>query len=344
MASHLSRDQRPTVDLKGKVAFLRQPATYPEHPSQVEVIESHMSWVFLTNSHVYKLKKPVHHSFVDFSTLEARAHYCEEAVRLNRRLAEDVYLGVVGLTMDRNGDLHLGGDGEPVEWLVKMRRLPRHLMLDNAIENGRVSSEDVRRFTRVLAAFYCRAERVAINPEQYRQCLQRDVQDNHRELCDPDYKLPREQLERLTAVQLGLLRSAPDLFDARVKAGRIVEAHGDLRPEHVCLTPQPVFIDCLEFNREFRILDTVHELAYLALECEYAGADFIGEVALDTYRRETTDEPPAKLVHFYQMYRAALRARLSIWHIKDRDVREHAKWTHRAERYLRLADKYCDML
>ncbi|MGC1953722.1 MAG: hypothetical protein WA970_14390 [Gammaproteobacteria bacterium] len=344
MAKHLSRERLLNVDLPTKVTFLRRPDSYPEHPSRVEVMESHMSWVFMLDEHVYKLKKPVHHSFVDFSTLEDRFYYCHESIRLNRRLAEDVYLGVVALTIDRDGRLQLGGDGDPVEWLVRMRRLPGDLMLDSAIEGDRVSGQDVHRFAQRLAAFYRRAERVAMSAQQYRERLQGDIEANQQELADPDYKLPWAQLARLRAQQLGLLEKRPPLFSARVEADRIIEAHGDLRPEHICLTSPPVVIDCLEFNREFRILDPVHELAYLALECEYAGAEFIGEIAFDTYRQETADDPPPQLIDFYKSYRAALRARLSIWHVKDHEAREHAKWISRTERYLRLAEKYAARL
>lgn len=344
MARHLSEEQLLKVDLPAKVAFLRRPDSYSERPSRVDVIETHMSWVFMTDDHVYKLKKPVHHSFIDFSTLEARHYYCQEAIRLNRRLAEEVYLGVVPLTLHGEGELRLGGDGEPVEWLVKMRRLPRDLMLDKAIEEDRVSRDDVHRFAQVLAAFYQRANGVAISAEQYLEGLQRDVEANQRELVDPDYNLPRAQLERLEDKLLGLLKHEPQLFAARAEAGRIVEGHGDLRPEHICLTPRPVFIDCLEFNREFRILDPVHELAYLALECECAGAKEIGDITFDVYEKETTDDPPPTLIHFYKSYRAALRARLSIWHVKDHDAREHGKWSRRTERYLNLANKYAEKL
>jgi aminoglycoside phosphotransferase family enzyme len=110
------------------------------------------------------------------------------------------------------------------------------------------------------------------------------------------------------------------------------------------LTPHPVIIDCLEFNREFRILDPAHELAYLVMECEYAGANAIGEIVFDTYREVTADDPPPKLIDFYKSYRAVLRARLSIWHLKDHDAGEHSKWTQRTYRYLRLAEEYADRL
>src|SRR5690606_21991313 len=118
------------------------------------------------------------------------------------------------------------------------------------------------------------------------------------------------------------------------------EAHGDLRPEHICLTPEPVFIDCLEFKREFRLLDPVDELSFLALECEHAGAAFVGDIVFDTYRHATQDHPPEELICFYKSYRASLRAKLAIWHLKDSPIQQRSKWTYRAKEYLQLAKQY----
>jgi aminoglycoside phosphotransferase family enzyme len=327
--------------LKAKVAFLSRVESYPERPATIGVVQTHMSFVFLTDRHAYKLKKPVRYDFLDFSTLEARRIDCLEEARLNRRLARDVYLDVVALTLGPGRGLQLAGAGEVVEWLVKMRRLPRELMLDHALREGRVSREDVRRFMRVLADFYRAAEPVAMDPGVYRERFERDIRANHRELLAADYGLSPAIIEDITASQLATLEREAASFDRRVAGGRIVEGHGDLRPEHVFLGREPVFIDCLEFNREWRLLDPVDEIAYLSLECEYAGAPWIGEVAFETYCECTGDDPSAALVRFYKSYRATLRAKLSAWHLKDHpDPADQRKWSARTQRYLGLAQSY----
>ncbi|MCK5480722.1 MAG: hypothetical protein KAJ06_06235, partial [Gammaproteobacteria bacterium] len=124
----------------------------------------------------------------------------------------------------------------------------------------------------------------------------------------------------------------------------IVEAHGDLRPEHICLTDPPVFIDCLEFNRRFRLLDTADELAFLAMECEHAGAPFIGPVLFETYRQCSGDDPPQLLVCFYKAYRAQMRAKLSIRHLGSCDYGDADKWVQRTKAYLHLAARYAGEL
>jgi aminoglycoside phosphotransferase family enzyme len=332
------------IDISTKVAFLRQSASYPGHPSGIDVIQTHMSWVFLTDRLAYKLKKPVRFEFLDFSTLEHRHHDCLEEVRLNRRLAPEVYLGVTPLTVDTAGQLHLGGKGEPVDWLVKMQRLPRESMLDHAIAAGRVDEAGVRAFAQMLAGFYRHADPESMTLHAYRQHLQQEIQANTTALSEPGYGLPLRQITMIKQALLRFLADKPELFNARVKGKKIVEAHGDLRPEHICLIDPPVIIDCLEFNRALRVLDPADELAFLALECEHAGAPYIGEIVFETYRQLTDDDPAQSLVCFYKALRAQLRAKLSIRHLDDHHAGEHNKWVQRASDYLHLAEHYAAML
>jgi len=330
----------PEVSLAKKVAFLSRAESYPHRPARVDLVQTHMSWVFLAGEHVYKLKKPVRHAFLDFSTLVARQRDCLEEVRLNRRLAPDVYLCVVALTSRDGRSLALGGSGAPVEWLVHMRRLPRSLMLDQAIEDGTVSVADVERLARVLADFYRAAPPVPVGARDYRDRFARDIRANHRVLGDPRYGLPGALLEQITGAQQAFIDDEAHALERRAEERRIVEAHGDLRPEHVCLAEVPVIIDCLEFNREFRTLDPVDELAYLAMECENLGAPFVGETVFAVYSAGTGDVPESRLVDFYKAYRASLRARLAVWHLEDHDARERDRWIGRAERYLALAARF----
>ncbi len=320
-----------------KVAFLRRPDAYPDRPARVEAVETHMSWVFLTGAFAYKLKKPVRHPFLDFSTLAARRRYCGLELRLNRRLAPEVYCGLVRLTQER-GNLRLGGSGAAVDWLVKMRRLPAHRMLDRAIRDRTVSAADLRNVSRVLTAFYRGLAPVAISARTYRQRFESDVRDCAAELARPEWRLAQQQVQRIARAQTTFLAEHGALLEERARRHRIVEAHGDLRPEHVCLMPQPVIIDCLEFRREFRLLDPVDELSFLAMECERLGSS-AGDRILRTYFDAVADNVPEPLVLFYRSYRACLRAKLSIWHLADHAV-QRDKWRRRAREYLDLAAGY----
>jgi len=322
--------------IEEKVAFLSRPEAYPDCLKCVEKNQTHMSWVFLTAQHAWKLKKPVRTKYLDFSTSEARRHNCLEEVRLNRRLARSVYLGIAALTMDGQGNLQLDGHGKAVDWLVHMRRLPSDRMLDSLIARHEVSPKDVLKLASRLATFYKNAPPVSLSPSRYCQRLAADVESARRELTRPQYGLDKDLAEVMRS-QLDFLDKNSALLEARVREGRIIEAHGDLRPEHVCLEAQPVIIDCLEFNRSLRILDAASELAFLALECERLGAPEIGKQLLNVYREQTGDPAPNALLEFYRAHHAVVRAKIAIWHLKDDTILDEAHWVAKAEQYLRMA-------
>jgi len=332
----------PAVSLEDKLGFLKRPDAYPDATAQVDAVETHMSWVFLTDTHAYKLKKPVRYAYLDFSTPAARRLDCEQEVQLNRRLAAEIYLGVTPLVLDVDGRLRLGGEGKTVDWLVQMRRLPAERMLDHLLHSGAVEQTEISRLARRLARFYASVAAEAIAPVAYRQGLARRIEDNLREIASPEFAQPREVTKRLARLQLRFLQHHAELFDSRVRQGRIVEGHGDLRPEHVCLLEEPVVIDCLEFNREFRILDTADELGYLALECERLHAPHAGQWLLEAYREASGDAPPDALIHFYQSCRAVLRAKLALWHLRDDGRHPPGKWLATASEYLELAQRHAE--
>ena len=324
------------VTLAVKVAHLSRPESYAgEGTRAVEVVETHMSWVFLTERYAYKLKKPVRNGLRDLTTLEARRLNCGEEVRLNRRLAPDVYLGIVALASQRDA-LALDGPGVPVEWVVKMRRLPRRLMLDAAIRERHVAEDDVTRFVAVLVAFYRSAERAPLPAEGYCARIERSIRDNHSALSKADYALERALLHEVNGAQRSLLeRNAQALGE---RACTLVDGHGDLRPEHVCLGEPPVFIDCLEFDRGLRIVDPADELSYLAMECLFLGDRVLARHILNAYRAATGDGIADTLVRFYQACRAVTRARLAAAHLDDAlPDGGRPKWSAKALAYLELA-------
>lgn len=329
------------VNLDAKVAFLRKQTSYPEGTGHVQALETHMSWVFLTDRYAYKLKKPVLFTFLDFSTPERRRHYCDEEVRLNRRLAPRVYIGTVPLTADAHGQLTLGGPGSAVDWLVKMHRLPPEGMLDYAIRKGTFTREQIEELAHVLSAFYAEAAPANITGESYIDRLEADIAENRRELAAVGSILHSSAVQRVHNAQLDFIREQERLLGRRVRDGRVIEGHGDLRPEHVALAPETQIIDRLEFNQAFRTLDPLDELAYFALECEMLDAGAVGTIVLERYRLEAADAAPLVLVDFYKCYRACLRAKLSIWHLREPNARDE-HWRKRARAYFTAASVYAD--
>ncbi len=336
-------EDQPTPALDAKVQFLRSPAAYAEGTLAVHAVETHMSWVFLTDNFAYKLKKPVRYSYLDFSSIEARRHYCHEEVRLNQPLAQSVYLGAMPLTVHR-GHLQIGGDGVIVDWLVKMRRLPAEHLLDQIIARHHTDLEALQPIAQRLSEFYRIAPRARWTADEYTQRLATDIRANARELSEPVYGLPLDVVATVHAGQLDFLQRRVALIHARVRDGHVIEGHGDLRPEHICLDP-PVIIDRLEFNPDLRLLDVADELAFLALECERLGAaPEIARVFFDSYGALTGDTPPAALVLFYRTYRACLRAKIAAWHTTDPTVTDKMRWARLAHAYLARAASYLQRL
>jgi len=331
-----------SVSINEKVSFLKAPEAYGGRPVAVQAKETHMSWVFVAGDRVYKLKKPAHSPFLDFRTLVAREHNCREEMRLNRRLAPDVYLGVVPLAVDDKGQLSIGGRGEIVDWLVVMRRLPEELILDQAILHHTIERERSGRLDAVadlLIVFYRSCFPAEITPSAYVEQFAREHAINEAVLCDPRFELDGAEVSDVVVYVWRNIKDGALLKD-RVRQGRIVEGHGDLRPEHVCLSDPPVIIDCLEFSRSLRLVDPFDELTFLTLECELLGGGWAGRHILERCSEGLGETPDLELLEFYWSYRACLRARIALVHLLDPHPRTPEKWLPLARRYLQLAKSH----
>ena len=327
---------RNAPTLGDKVRFLGCPATYSSDPRPVVARETHMSWVFMAGDRVYKLKKPVRFAYLDFSTLDRRAAACRAEYLLNRRLAPDVYLGVVPLTLSISG-LAISGDGPVVDWLVVMRRLEENQTLEAALRGGWLKPSQVDCVAATLGAFYAHAPRVQLEPERYLVTWQKALNDNCRVLFDARLGLPQGDVERIAQVQRRFSMKRSALLLERIRARRFVDAHGDLRPEHIWLREPVTIIDCLEFDPKLRALDPLDEISFLHLECERLGGRWAAERIRRRLARALDDDPSSGLFLFYRSHRAMLRARLSIAHLFDAHPRTPEKWPRLAREYLRLA-------
>lgn len=333
-----------TIGPERLVQFLSDPASHGLASGTVERVETHISWVFLTPHHAYKLKKPVRFDFLDFSTAALRRQACEDEVRLNLRLAPQVYLGVEPLVHDRRGRLRIGGPGEPLDWLVKMRRLPADRSLDHLIRTEQLTPFEIQKLGKLLTDFYLGLPPVTVKTDEYRARLQHHVDDNYRELSDPRHGLSARIVKRIHAAQQAYLLLFPRCFDDRVCDGRLVEGHGDLRPEHIYLHGGPKVIDCVEFNLEYRQLDVADELSFLTMECAMLGREALGEALLRQYCDASGDRPSQALRGFYAGYRAMVRAKVAAIRAEQLEGPPRDRQVALARRYLELADRYGQLL
>lgn len=329
--------------LVDKVSFLASPGAYSHRPAEVEVRETHMSWLFLAGSRVYKLKKPLRRPFLDLSTVEKRKHNCETELRLNRRLAGDVYLRALPLRVDERGELTLGAEGDIVDWLVEMTRLPAAEMLDERIRLGKLGDDEIVSLADCLAALYQRETPQVRDGDAYLRHIETESRLNRTLLMQPRFGLDRQKVAAVLDRVDALIEHWTPAIRERIAQGRIVEGHGDLRPEHVCLVHPPRIIDCLEFDRNMRLLDPYDEVNYLGLECEFVGAGWIRPLLLSQLDEIIGHRPSPQLIATYGAFRASLRARICIAHLIDDNPLEPKRWPDEARRYLSMAADECVM-
>lgn len=332
-AMYDSIDTQLFDDMANKVSALHRPSAYSEPTAKVETVETHMAWVFLTDHRAYKLKKPIRTDFFDHTTPRARRRACRTELQLNRRLAPEVYRAVTPV-VERQGTYEVNAKGRVADWLVEMKRLPRRRTLERYIERDATTPAHVEALGVRLSTFYERTDSAEFEGAEYRRRIQRDIDSKCSSLSAPRYELDPADIGEASRRLDDWLVDHGDLLEAR--ADRVVDAHGDLRPEHVFLLDRgPVVIDCLEFERSLRLLDPVSELSFLSLECDRLGASWIGNRLLGTYSVQTGDDSPAELIPFYKSYHALVRATVAIWHIDDVMLDESSRWRRKATDYLR---------
>jgi aminoglycoside phosphotransferase family enzyme len=323
----LGRAGRP-CSLAEKVAWLQGRLRAGD-----EAIETHFAWVFLAGDRAWKLRKPVRRDPMDYSTLEARRRDSEAEVRLNRRLAPHAYLGIRPLTLTADGRFAIGGEGTIVDWLVEMRRLDRHRMLDEMLASGRAMPADLDRVSALLAGFYARESPAVTDGAALAARLGTQVSANHRVIATLD----AAGAANLRAAQLAFVEAHGEWLAARASGGCVVEAHGDLRPEHILLDDPPAIIDCLEFDRNLRIQDRAEELEFLAMECARMGHAAAGTWIAHACLTRLADRVPLQLRHFYRSHRAGTRVKLYVWRASEPDGGDFERWLDTAREYLRIA-------
>jgi aminoglycoside phosphotransferase family enzyme/predicted kinase len=327
------------------VESLLKPSAYPVESRTVSLIQTHVSWLFLTDTHVFKLKKPVAFDFVDFSTVELRRFYCHEELRLNRRLCPEIYEQVIALRETETGAA-FGGNGKVIDYAVMMKRLPAERMLDRLVDSGSVSTAEIQLIARMIATFHSHAPTSPhISTFGTLEQIQFNWQENfHQTLQFEDSTLPQNVRETIRTCVDTWISSQHDLFTGRISNGFIRECDGDIHLGNICLTNSTAYIfDCIEFNERFRCSDTAADIAFLLMDLEYHRRPDLADAALSTYLEISGDTECARLMPFYQTYRAFVRGKVESFTLRDPgisgELRDEAE--QRAVRYFRLAQGYC---
>jgi len=297
---------------KDLVLAMTEPGFYPKPPTEVMHKETHISHIFLTDELVYKIKKAVRYSFLDYSSLVKRCYFLNQELILNRRLAPSVYLAVVPITRDEMG-WHLGGEGQPLEYTLLMRRLPEKRMLAFLLESGQVDSEMIRAVAEMLASFHAQAERVLpTNLLRYPKAVERQWADNLADIQGfVGSTIGSETFTALKDFGINFFSNNEELLMQRAAEGWIRDVHGDLHCEHICFAPEGIQIyDCIEFNPKLRCCDLASEIAFLLMDLGVRGGGEFVDPFLTRYQELLDDPKLPRLLPFYQCYRALVRGKV----------------------------------
>jgi aminoglycoside phosphotransferase family enzyme/predicted kinase len=322
---------------------LLSPSTYPDTTHNVTLIQTHISFIFLTDDFVYKIKKPVDLGFLNFTTLDRRRFFCEEEVRLNRRLCPDVYMGVVQVRESADG-ITFQGNGKIVEYAVKMRRLPQDRMLDKLLKEDNVTEEHVRQIAATIGEFHLKAERSAeIDRYGSISIIKHNWDENFRQTAaflgitinSRDMDLVEEWVSHF-------LSGNEKLFAERVAEGFIRDCDGDIHAENICIGDKIYIFDCIEFNERFRYIDTAADLAFLLMDFDYHSRKCFADIALNEYLAVTGDSGILRILDFYKIYRAFVRGKVESFKLNDRSMSDGEKISakEKAIRHFRLARGY----
>ena len=313
---------------------LLSPAAYPHEVGQVELVETHISWVLLTGEYAYKIKKPVDFGFLDFTTLSKRRHYCDEEIRLNRSWAPDLYLEVVPVT-EVGGKPRVAGEGTPIEYAVRMRQFEYDMRLDRQLAIGELGVEDMPELATEIARQHLHARKID-SSERLLRVTRQLILDNYESLAGevPDAFLSAQS----HWMKRKLDDYGPDMLE-RSREGFFRECHGDLKLANIVRLPAGIrAFDCIEFNRDLREIDVVADYGFLTMDLKVRGAADLASVFLNRYLELTGDYGGACLLPIYEVYRSLVRAKILGIKLRETGASETAVSDRRAmKRYCAFA-------
>jgi aminoglycoside phosphotransferase family enzyme len=333
---------------KRQIETLHSSGKFSGNTGIPELVETHISWVFLCDSFVYKIKKPIHYSFLDFSTIEKRKYYCEREIELNRRLTDDMYIDVQPV-VENKGIFSIGnGKGAVLDHAVKMRKLDGDKQMNKLLQKDKVTKTDIQNLAVKIASFHANTDIIC----------EKDIFDIHKKFIDlsseKDYLRSTLEInssymiDRAIEVSGKINEKHKELLAERLHAGFYRDGHGDLHSRNIFLLPDPLPFDCIEFNDDFRQIDVLNEIAFLCMDLDAYERSDLSDLFLDRYNNlfpSIKTEEENKLFIYYKSYRANIRAKVNS--LRSRDARDDAEKNSilsEVNKYLLLMNHYIEKL
>ncbi|PVX24163.1 MAG: hypothetical protein CW691_08450 [Candidatus Bathyarchaeum sp.] len=328
------------------VEALRKPEAYEDDLEQIELKQTHISYVFLTRDFVYKVKKAVNFGFLDFSTLEKRRFFCEKEVELNKRLCDDMYLEVVPIA--KSDGVKVNGEGEIVEYAVKMKRIPEEKMMTRLLEEGKIDENLVDKMVKIIAEFHLKAKTsqrisgfgsLSMIQTNWKENFDQTEEFISKTISPESYRLIKEKVD-------DFMKQNVSLFAKRVADGRIRECHGDIHSGNIFVADKIYIFDAIEFNERFRYCDVASEVAFLAMDLDFKERSDLSSFLVEGYVKYSGDKELEQLLAFYKCYRAYVRGKVTSFKLNDSSVgvEEKTAAQKEASAYFELATDYAKQL
>lgn len=333
---------------RNQIDSLLKEGEFPEVTGPRELIETHISWVILCDQFVYKIKKPIKYSFLDFSTIAKRKQLCEKELQLNQRFAKDIYLEVLPIHLEK-GCYSIGGHlGRPIDYVLKMRKLDPQKRMDVLLKEEKVTSEHIKQLAQWIANFHKRATIVYNKDVLEVKEMFNDLAGEKAFLSEYLHSDSSRIIDFAINASERFLDKHQTLLNNRLRSGLFRDCHGDLHSRNIFLTPDPQPFDCLEFNDDYRQIDVLNEVAFLCMDLDAFGRKELSNLCIQQYNLyfpaiRTQEE--RKLFMYYKGYRANVRAKVNSLRARsalDKDNRKKA--LAEVTKYLGLMETYLQSL
>jgi aminoglycoside phosphotransferase family enzyme/predicted kinase len=327
--------------------YLKKPGFYGPGVTSVQLLQTHISYVALTGTYAYKVKKPVNFGFLDFSTLDKRKYFCEEELRLNKRLSPEIYLDVLPITRTDSA-LELNGSGPIVDYALKMKEFPQEQIMTNMLKRGAITEETIDQLCKRLIEFYS-TQQPTEDVTKFGEMLavKQNIDENF-EQTKPmiDITVPRDTFQYISEAATRFFEKKKDVFKRRMKDGRILDCHGDLHSGNIVVTDHEIQIfDCIEFNERFRYIDVASDIAFLAMDLDYQNCPYLSSHLIQDYIEQSGDKGIHGVLNFYKSYRAYVRGKVHGFQLNDPHISLEVKQeiVHHAKKYFDLSKYYTEL-
>ncbi|MCW3998274.1 MAG: gluconokinase [Candidatus Bathyarchaeota archaeon] len=329
---------------------LWRPSTYEYNPGKIELIQTHISFIFLTEKFVYKVKKAVDFGFLDFGSLEKRREFCEKELEINRKLCDDMYLEVVPI--NKSKIIKIKGKGKTLEYAVKMKRIPQYKLMNKLLEENKINKKIIDKIARIIADFHSKIEyRSDSGNLGYDAKIDPIVEINWKEnfeqtkpfigktISFKEFCLIQKKIE-------DFIRNKMRLFKKRMANGKVKYCHGDIHSGNIFIADKIYIFDAIEFNDRIRYTDVLADIGFLAMDLEFRNNPIFASFLIERYSKYSEDKDLKKLLSFYKCYRAYVRGKVVSFRLNDINIddKEKQKAKKEAQEYFKLSSKYAKSL